>query len=56
MKVSELVDNLIHTKAGNNADSDPETRFFIINCQGEKVQVFVEDISVSQEGMEILLG
>ena len=54
MTVSDMIGNLMSIKTENQTD-DPEIRFFIINEQGEKVQVFVEDVSSSQKGVEILL-
>lgn len=55
MKVIDVIDNL-YMKNATCHEPDPEIRFFIINEHGEKVQVFLEDISVSQEGVEVLLG
>jgi hypothetical protein len=53
MKVSDAVKKL------EALDTEAELRFFIIpDIIGEedKGQIFVEDISASQEGVEILLG
>ena len=54
MKVSDIIRNL------EALDPEAEVRFFIIpeliSDEVEKGQVFVEDISASKEGVEILLG
>ena len=54
MKVSDIIRKL------EELNPEAELRFFIIpdiiNDQVEKGQVFVEDVSASQESVEILLG
>lgn len=54
MKVEDLI------RALKDVDPETEVRFFIIpdilTDEAEKGQIFVEDISASQEGVEILLG
>ena len=54
MKVSDMIRKL------EAMDSEAELRFFIIpdliGDEVEKGQIFVEDVSASQEGVEILLG
>jgi hypothetical protein len=54
MKVSDMIRNL------EELNPEAELRFFIIpdiiSDEVEKGQIFVEDISVSQEGVKILFG
>ena len=54
MKVSDMISKL------EALDPEAELRFFIIpdiiSDEAEKGQIFVEDISASQEGVDILLG
>ena len=54
MKVSDMIRKL------EELDPEAELRFFIIpeilTDEVEKGQIFVEDVSASQEGVEILLG
>lgn len=54
MKVSDIIRKL------EEMNPEAELRFFIIpdliSDEVEKGQIFVEDISASQEGVEILLG
>ena len=54
MKVSDIIRRL------EELDPEAELRFFIIpdilTDETEKGQLFVEDISASQEGVEVLLG
>lgn len=55
MKVSSIIQTLSLIKSEIITDTDPEVRFFILNDKGEKEQVFVDEISASKEGAEILL-
>ena len=54
MKVSDIIRRL------EELDPEAEVRFFIIpdliSDEGDKGQIFVEDISASEEGVEVLLG
>ena len=54
MKVSDIICKL------EKMNPEAEVRFFIIpdliSDEVEKGQVFVEDVSASEEGVEILLG
>ena len=54
MKVSDMIRKL------EELDPEAKLRFFIIpeilTDEVEKGQIFVEDVSASQEGVEILLG
>lgn len=55
MKVIDVIDNLYMKKATCH-EPNPEIRFFIINEHGEKIEIFLEDVSASQEGVDVLLG
>lgn len=55
MKVSSIIHTLSLIKSEIITDVDPEVRFYILNEKDEKEQVFVDYISTSKDGVEILL-